>query len=144
MKLEEYKKLVNTCSEKENIGKNVLTAFVSGGILAVIGQFFVEVLENIFNMPLHECYMYLMIILVIVSSILTGFGIFDKIVAYCKCGLIVPTTGFAHAMTSSAMDHKYEGLVTGIGANIFKMTGTIILYAIVSGVALALIKGVLL
>ena len=87
--------------------------------------------------------MYTMIIIVVISSILTGLGIFDKIVSFAKAGLIVPTSGFAHAMTSSAMDSKKEGLIKGIGANIFKLTGSVILYALVAGFFAALIKGVM-
>ena len=91
-----------------------------------------------------ESFMYLMIVLVVVSSILTGLGFFDKIVSFAKCGLIIPTTGFAHAMTSSAMDHRSEGLIKGIGSNIFKMTGSIILYGLVSAFFFAIIKGVVM
>ena len=35
-------------------------------------------------------------------------------------------------MTSSALEYKHEGLVLGIGANIFKLAGTVILYGVVS------------
>ena len=94
-------------------------------------------------MPLSEAYMYLMILLVVIGSILTGTGYFDKIVSFAKCGLIVPTTGFAHTMTSCAMDHSEEGPIKGIGSNIFKMTGSVILYGILSAFFLAILKGVI-
>lgn len=144
MKLKEYKKIVKKNSRKEDIAKNVIISFLSGGLIGVLGQLFVTILEKCFYMPLSECYMYLMIFLVVLSSILTGLGFFDKAVSFCKCGLIVPTTGFAHAMTSSAMDHRSEGPIKGIGANIFKMTGIIILYGLVAAFFLALLKGVIM
>lgn len=144
MKLKEYKKIVNKNSKKEDKFANVLIAFFTGGIMGVIGQGFVTFLENCFYMPLNECYMYTMILFVVVSSILTGLGFFDKIVSFAKCGLIVPTTGFAHAMTSAALDHESEGPVKGIGSNIFKMTGCVILYGLVAAFFLALIKGVIM
>lgn len=144
MKLEKYNKIVEKNSQKEDKTKNVFLAFLSGGVLGVIGEIFVKLLEEFFYMPTHEAYMYLMIFLVIISSILTGLGIFDKLVSYFKCGLNVPTTGFAHSMTSSAMDNRSEGPIKGIGTNIFKMTGIIILYGVVSAFILALIKGVML
>ena len=112
--------------------------------MGVIGQGFTTFLEKQFYMPLNECYMYTMILFVVVSSILTGLGFFDKIVSFAKCGLIVPTTGFAHAMTSAALDHESEGPVKGIGSNIFKMTGCVILYGLVAAFFLALIKGVIM
>lgn len=144
MKLEEYKKIVDNNSIKENKFKNILLAFISGGFMGVIGEGITSFLEYKFYMPRHEAFMYLMIILVFVSSVLTGIGVFDKLVSYFKCGLNVPTTGFAHSMTSSAMDYRSEGPIKGIGTNIFKMSGIIILYGIVSAFVLALIKGVLL
>lgn len=144
MNLEEYKKIVDKNSVKENKIKNILLAFISGGVLGVLSQGFVDYLDYKFDMPKSEEYMYLMILLVIIASVLTGFGVFDKLVSYFKCGLNVPTTGFAHSMTASAMDYRSEGPIKGIGSNIFKMTGIIILYAIVSAFFLALVKGVLL
>lgn len=143
MKLKEYKKIVDKHSEKENKFKNFLISFIIGGMVGVFGQLFVTFLEKKFYMPLSECYMYLMILLVVIGSILTGLGFFDKIVSFAKCGLIVPTTGFAHAMTSSAMDHESEGPIKGIGSNIFKLTGSIILYGLVAAFFLALLKGVI-
>lgn len=143
MKLEEYKKIVDKHSKKEDKFWNAFISFVIGGLVGVLGQLFVTFLEKTFYMPLSECYMYLMILLVVVSSILTGLGFFDKIVSFAKCGLIVPTTGFAHAMTSSAMDHESEGPIKGIGSNIFKLTGSIILYGLVIAFFLALLKGVI-
>lgn len=142
MNLKEYKKIVKENSKKENIFKNALVSFLVGGLMGVIGQVFITILDKCLGMENPEACMYLMIFLVIISSILTGFGFFDKVVSFCKCGLIIPTTGFAHAMTSAAMDHESEGPVKGIGSNIFKMTGSIILYGLVSAFFFALLKGV--
>ena len=84
-----------------------------------------------------------MVSFVLIGSVLTGLGFFDKVVSFCKCGLIVPTTGFAHAMTSAAMDYRKEGFVKGIGSNIFKLTGSIILYGIVVSFFVSLLKVVM-
>lgn len=143
MNLKKYESIVSKNSKKENKLFNIFISFVSGGCIGLIGEVFVEFLVNKFNMNLSESYMYLMITLVIISSILTGSGYFDKVVSFFKCGLIVPTTGFAHTMTSSTMDHVSEGPIKGIGSNMFKMTGSVIVYAIVSGTFLALLKGVI-
>ncbi len=143
MNLKEYKKIVDKYSKKENKFINILVSFLTGGLIGLFGQVFVEYLMYKFYLPVSEAYMYLMITLVIIGSILTGTGYFDKIVSFCKCGLIVPTTGFAHTMTSCAMDHAEEGPIKGIGSNIFKMTGSVILYGLVAGFFLALLKGVI-
>lgn len=143
MKLKDYNKIVKKYSKKENVFLNVFISFVIGGTIGALGQLFVEFLTYKFYMPLSEAYMYLMILLVVIGSILTGTGYFDKIVSFAKCGLIVPTTGFAHTMTSCAMDHSEEGPIKGIGSNIFKMTGSVILYGILSAFFLAILKGVI-
>ena len=46
-------------------------------------------------------------------------------------------------MTSSAMDNKYEGYIKGIGANIFKLTGSIILYGTIFGIIMGYLRGIL-
>lgn len=144
MKLNEYNNIVKKHSKKEDTFKNAFIAFFTGGLMGVIGEVIFKVLRECFKLNVSESYMYLMIILVIISSILTGLGFFDKIVSFAKCGLIIPSTGFAHAMTSSAMDHRSEGIIKGIGSNIFQMTGSIILYGLVSAFFLAIIKGVIM
>lgn len=144
MNLKEYKTLVKSNSKKENVFLNLFVSFVTGGLMGVIGAFIFKWLNEGIGLNVSTSSMYLMIIIVVVSSILTGFGFFDKVVSFCKCGLIVPTTGFAHAMTSAAMDNRSEGLIKGIGSNIFKLTGSIILYGLLSAFIFALIKGVIL
>ncbi len=143
MNLKEYKTLVKSNSKKENVFLNLFVSFVTGGLMGVIGAFIFKWLNEGIGLNASTSSMYLMIIIVVVSSILTGFGFFDKVVSFCKCGLIVPTTGFAHAMTSAAMDNRSEGLIKGIGSNIFKLTGSIILYGLLSAFIFALLKGVI-
>ena len=61
-------------------------------------------------------------------------------VSKLKSALIIPITGFAHSMTAAALEYRKEGLVLGIGANIFKLAGTVILYGIVSVYIFGLIR----
>ena len=70
--------------------------------------------------------------LICISCLLTALGFFDNLVSKAKAGLIIPITGFAHAMTSSIIEYKKEGFVTGMGCNAFKLTGSVILYGVVS------------
>ena len=69
---------------------------------------------------------------VVFASVLTALGVFDVLISKFKSALLIPITGFAHSMTSAALEYRKEGLVLGIGANIFKLAGTVILYGIVS------------
>jgi stage V sporulation protein AC len=143
MNEETYGKIVKSKTAKEKKLYNMFIAFLIGGLMGVIGQLTSDFFYYVCDLPLRDSYMYTMIFLVVVAAILTGFGFFDKVTSFAKAGLLVPTTGFAHAMTSAAMDYRKEGLIRGIGGNIFKLTGSIILYGLVAAFFVALIKGVL-
>ena len=141
MKEKEYKNLVKELSVKENKILNVIIAFTFGGFVGVFAEALTNIISNNYEIPLTDSYLYTSLIVVCLASIFTGLGFFDIIVSFAKAGLIVPTTGFAHSMTCAALDYKKEGFTKGIGGNIFKLTGSIILYTIVFAFFLALIKG---
>ena len=82
----------------------------------------------------------MIVILIFIASLLTALGVFDTLVSKAKAGLIVPITGFAHASVSSMLDYKKEGLITGIGSNAFKLTGSVILYGVVSAYIFGMIR----
>lgn len=144
MKKEEYKKIVDSVIEKDNVLKNIMIAFFSGGLIGVIGEFLSNFMISKFHISMSESYSLVFIIFILVGSILTGVGIFDKVLSICKCGLIVPSTGFANSMTSAAMDVRREGFIKGIGSNIFKLTGSIILYGIIFGVIFGFVRGLII
>ena len=62
------------------------------------------------------------------------------VVGFARCGLIVPITGFAHAMASVGLEYKREGLITGIGMNMFRLAGSVIIYGIVSAFIIGLAR----
>lgn len=144
MKEKEYKKIVNEICPRENIFKDMFISFISGGALGLIGQLLSNYCIVFFNVNVADSYLLVFISYIIIGSILTGIGVFDKILSLCKCGFIVPSTGFANSMTSASMDYRSEGLVKGIGSNIFKLTGSIIVYGIIFGIIFGLIRGVIL
>ena len=143
MNNEEYDELVNSVIKHESPIKNILIAFISGGIIGVIAELISNLFINTFNMNISDGYLCTTILFIVVGSILTGLGFFDILLSICKCGLIVPTTGFANTMTSSAMDTRCEGFVKGIGSSIFKLTGSIILYGIVFGIIFGFIRSII-
>lgn len=140
MNNKEYDKLVRSIIKKENPAKNVSIAFITGGIMGVLGQILYEFFLHEFNLTSSDAYLYIFIVLVVTGSLLTGLGFFDKILSFCKCGLIVPSTGFANSMTSAAMDYKKEGFVKGIGGNMFKLTGSIILQGVIFGIIFGFVR----
>ncbi len=143
MNNEEYDELIKSVIKKESVLKNILIAFISGGIIGLIAQIFTNAYMGLLNIDVSESYLLVSITFIVIGSILTGFGFFDKLLSICKCGLIVPTTGFANTMTSSAMDTRSEGFVKGIGASIFKLTGSIILYGTLFGIIFGFIRSIL-
>ncbi len=138
--MNEYKKIVDRITPKPKKFKNAIITFICGGIFGVLSELLLEGYAIWFNLPRKESGILVTLTLIVLASFLTAIGVFDKWVMTLKSALIIPITGFAHSMTSAAMDYKNEGLVLGIGANIFKLGGTVILYGIVSVYIFGLIR----
>ena len=132
LNLDNYKKIVEKHTPKEPRLRNGLQAFFYGGLVGLFGEIFIHVLKNCFGIDEVTGSIYLCLTLIFISSLLTAIGFFDDVIMHTKCGLIIPTTGFAHSVTSSAIDYKKEGLITGIGANYFKLAGSVIVYTIIA------------
>jgi len=140
MNKNEYQKLVNELSPKEPKLKNAIVAFLVGGSVGFIGEIIVNILMKSFGLSRVDSCAWLAFILIFFASLLTAIGKFDNWVVKAKCGLIIPTTGFAHSVQSAALDYKKEGFITGVGANLFKLAGSVIVFGIVSAFFLVLIK----
>ena len=129
---DKYNKIVEENTPHEDTIKNALLVFFYGGLIGILGEFLLRCYTIWFNLPRKEAGIIVTLSFVVLASILTAFGIFDTCVSKLKSALLIPITGFAHSMTSAALEYRKEGLVLGIGANIFKLAGTVILYGIVS------------
>lgn len=140
MNKERYKELTSKIVPEENKTKNGIIAFLTGGLIGFLGQVIVTVLENNFNVAHKDAATIMIVILIFLASLSTAMGFFDNLVSKARAGLIVPITGFAHAMTSSMIDYKKEGLVTGIGSNAFKLTGSVILYGVLSAYVFGIVR----
>lgn len=133
MNKDEYKKIVNKLTPKENKQKNGLIAFFVGGMVGVIAEAITTILNHCFALSRVEALLWTCLIVIFISCLFTAMGFFDNWVTKAKAGLILPTTGFAHSVTSAGLDYKRDGFITGIGANFFKLAGSVILYGIISG-----------
>ncbi len=138
MEKNEYLNLVKKVTPKEKRLKNSIYAFISGGLLGVSCLIIYKLLNIYINN--QDSIIWTIIILIFISSLLTSLGFFDRVVKKAGCGLIVPTSGFAHSVTSSALDYKRDGLITGLGSNLFKLAGSVIIYGIISSFFLVLLK----
>ncbi len=128
----EYQKIVKENKPKEPKLKNAIVSFLVGGSVCFIGQVIASILQVTFGMEVSESYIWLCIITIFIASLLTALGFFDNFVKKCQCGLIIPTTGFAHSMTSSSLDVRLDGMISGLGMSFFKLAGSVILYGIIS------------
>lgn len=133
MKREEYQKLVNEYTPKVNKWKNAVIAFFVGGLIGLSGQIIVTIFQNSFGMEVMASYSWLCVLVIFLASLATALGFFDNWVSKCRAGLFLPTTGFAHSVTSAALDYRKDGFITGIGSSVFKLAGSVILYGILSG-----------
>lgn len=140
MNKDEYQKLVKKFEPKEDKVGNTIVAFLVGGSVGLIAEGLIVVLMNIWTMSRIEAGIWTSLIIAFLASLFTALGFFDNWITKAKAGLLIPTTGFAHSVQSSALDYKKEGLVTGLGSNFFKLAGSVILYGIISGFVLAIVK----
>ena len=140
MEIEKYKELTKKFTPKENKILNMLVAFFVGGLIGLIGQILITFYSSFESVSTDEASSLMMVTLIFLSCLFTAIGFFDKWVSKAGAGLFVPISGFAHATTSSALEYKKEGLVFGIGSNIFKLSGSVILYGVVSAYIFGIIR----
>ncbi len=130
--MDRYNEIVMKHTPKEDVLKNAIMTFIYGGLIGVLAEALVRLYIVWLDLPRKEAGVVVILTYIVVASLLTALGVFDTCVNKLKSALLIPITGFAHSMTSAAMEYRKEGLVLGIGANIFKLAGTVILYGIVS------------
>lgn len=111
-------------------GKNALVAFVSGGLIGLIGQGMLALLMNFTAMDQETAMPIVVVAVILVTALATGLGIYDKLAQICGAGLFIPISGFANSLTSAALEGKSEGLIYGIGTNMFKLAGSVLTYGI--------------
>ncbi|MCR5792943.1 MAG: SpoVA/SpoVAEb family sporulation membrane protein [Lachnospiraceae bacterium] len=128
-KKERYAKLVKERTPVHNLWKNVFRAFWTGGAICLLG----EVISGLFEhtgMGKENVGASTSLILIALSVVLTAFGWYAKLARYAGAGVLVPITGFANSIAASAIEYQVEGQVFGIGCQIFKIAGPVILYGI--------------
>ena len=136
----EYQNFIKKYTPKPKVLNNAIIAFIGGGTLGLTSEVLLEIYQMYLNIPRKESGVLVILTLIIIAAILTALGVFDILVTKLKSALIIPITGFSHSITSAAIEYKPEGLVLGIGTNIFKLAGTVILYGTVAVYIFGLIR----
>jgi stage V sporulation protein AC len=143
MEEKKYAELEKQVSPKPPLLKNVFLAFLTGGTICLIGQFISLFYMTYFDFTERTASNPTVATMIFLAMLLTGFGLYKKISQFGGAGSAVPITGFGNAVVSAAIEHKSEGYVLGVGGNIFKMAGSVIVFGVFSAFAVALIKTIL-
>ena len=129
----EYGRMAKKASPPTNKIKNGILAFLIGGFIYALGEG-LGMLYSLAGMGQEDIKLMIPVTLIVLASILTALGVFDKIAYYAGAGTIVPITGFANAIVSPAMEFQSEGRILGTGANMFRIAGPVIVYGVLAAV----------
>ena len=138
-----YDQLEQKHETKRPVLKNCLKAFWVGGVICVIGQAITYFYIYFFDFTEQTAGNPTVATMIFISMLLTGFGVYDHIGQYAGAGSAVPVTGFGNAVISAAIEHRTEGFVLGVGGNMFKLAGSVILFGVFSAFVVALVKTLL-
>ena len=135
----EYGEYVNGKSKPSPILKNLIWAFVIGGLICTVGQGLLNLYKKA-GLTVEDAGSAVSMTLIFAAALLTGLGLFDKLAKRAGAGTLVPITGFANAMVSPALEFKTEGLVAGTAAKLFTVAGPVLVF----GISASILYGILL
>ncbi|CEH29911.1 stage V sporulation protein AC [Aneurinibacillus migulanus] len=119
---------------------NIVKAFLVGGAICAFGQLVSNFYIRVFGFTKETAGDPTVATLIFIAVLFTGLGVYDKLGQFAGAGSAVPVTGFANSMSSAAIEHRAEGLVLGVGGNMFKLAGGVIVYGVVAALVVSLIK----
>lgn len=134
MDTREKKNLIRKHSPPSPVARDAMRAFIVGGLICLFAEGLCELFIYL-GVEKTDASLYVSLSLIFLASLLTALGVFDNIAKWAGAGTLVPITGFSNAVTSQAIDAKSEGLILGVGSKIFTVSGPVILYGIIAGVA---------
>ena len=137
---QQYQVFAQAREPKRPVLQNSARAFLVGGIISTIGQFFQWIFVTYFGFTDVTASNPTVAVLIIIAALLTGLGVYDHLAQWAGAGTIVPVTGFANTMAASAIEHRTEGFVLGVGGNMFKVAGPVITYGVFAAFVIAIIK----
>ncbi len=137
---QKYQELSEKVEPKRPVLINCIRAFLVGGFICTIGQGLEFIFINYFNFNEKTVGSPTSAILIIISVLLTGFGVYDQIAQWAGAGTAIPITGFANSIASAAIEHRSEGYVLGTGGNMFKLAGSVIAFGVFSAFVVSIIK----
>lgn len=136
----QYQQYIQSRQPVKPIFLNSVRAFLAGGLVCLIGEGIEETFVHIYHFSEKTAGNPTVAILILISALLTGIGVYDVFARYAGAGSAVPVTGFANGIASAALEHKTEGLIVGIGTNMFKVAGPVIVYGVVAAFFVGLVR----
>ncbi|WP_068619186.1 stage V sporulation protein AC [Paenibacillus tuaregi] len=136
---QDYKKLSDKHEPKRPVFSNCIRAFLVGGLICLIGECIRQAFIHYGGFDEKKAGDPTVAVLILISVVITSLGFYDKIAQWAGAGTAVPVTGFANSMASSAIEHRREGIVLGIGTGMFKLAGSVIVFGTVAAFVIALI-----
>lgn len=127
----EYQEMSKQASPGSPVGLDCLKAFAFGGTICTLGEILFQLIRNT-GLAEKETRLTVSAALILLAVVLTGFQVFDSIAKHAGAGTLVPITGFANAVAAPAIEFRSEGLVLGVGVNMFKIAGPVILYGLLA------------
>lgn len=135
---QEYAKKVKELTPTHSLPKEMLHAFLVGGLICTLGQLITNTALS-YGLSKDDAATVCTILLILFSIVLTGFNIYPGVAKFGGAGALVPITGFANSVAAPAIEFQKEGQVFGIGCKIFTISGPVILYGIFTSWVLGLI-----
>lgn len=136
----EYQEFAKLREPARPVVKNCVRAFFVGGGICLLGQFLQNIFIHYFGFTKTTAGNPAIAVLIFISALLTGLGVYDRIAQFSGAGTAVPITGFANGLASAAIEHRTEGYVLGVGGNMFKIVGAVIVFGVFAAFIVALIK----
>lgn len=138
----EYQDMVQQKKPRPPLLKNMVVAFVSGGLICLLGQLVLNFFIGM-GFTAQEASNPTVAFFIFLGALATGLGVFDKIAHHTGAGTAIPVTGFANSITSAALEFKREGFVAGVGSKMFLLAGSVIVFGVMTALVIGLISAVI-
>ncbi|HEX7056358.1 MAG TPA: stage V sporulation protein AC [Bacilli bacterium] len=140
---QEYQQFAKAREPSRTVWKNCFRAFISGGAICAVGQGIQQFFITFADFDKKTASSPTVAVLIFISVLLTGFGVYDKFAQWAGAGSAVPVTGFANSMASAAIEHRSEGLVLGAAAKMFKLAGAVIVFGTVTAFIVGIVHAII-
>lgn len=127
----DYSKMTDKASPNSPKLLNSVKAFVFGGGICLFGQLMNGLFQSL-GINEEQVKLATPSTVIIITAILTGIGVYDKIARHAGAGAFVPISGFANSVVSPALEFQHEGLVLGTAAQMFSIAGPVLVYGTAS------------